>query len=64
MLGEDGIRRIWYEAKLRGCGYSRGGEILQYAKASVGIKDGAIACKATVKWFAQKVKELDDALLL
>ena len=39
-LGEDGIRQIWHDAKLRGRGYSRAGEILRYAKASVGIKDG------------------------
>ena len=38
-LGEDGIRKIWHEAKLRGRGYSRAGEILQYAKASVGMLD-------------------------
>ena len=61
-LGEDGIRKIWHEAKLRGRGYSRAGEILQYAKASVGIKDGAIAGKTAVKWFVQKVLELDDEL--
>ena len=34
-LGEVGIRQIWHEAKLRGCGYSRAGEILEYAEASV-----------------------------
>ena len=61
-LGEDGIRRIWHDAKLRGRGYSRAGEILQYAKASVGIKDGAIAGKAAIKWFVQKIMELDDEL--
>ncbi|WP_328706815.1 IS110 family transposase [Catonella massiliensis] len=44
-LGEEGIRQIWHAAKLRGRGYSRAGEILQYAKASVGIKDGSIASK-------------------
>ena len=43
-LGEDGIRQIWHAAKLRGRGYSRAGEILRYAKASVGIKDGVINC--------------------
>ena len=61
-LGEDGIRQIWHDAKLRGRGYSRAGEILQYAKASVGIKDGAIAGKAAVKWFVQKILELDAEL--
>lgn len=61
-LGEDGIRKIWHDARLRGRGYSRAGEILQYAKASVGIKDGAIAGKAAVKWFVQKILELDAEL--
>ena len=28
-LGEDGIRQIWHDAKLRGRGYSRAREILQ-----------------------------------
>ncbi len=41
---------------------SRAGEILQYAKVSVGIKDGAIAGKAAVKWFVQKILELDAEL--
>lgn len=39
-LDEDGIRQIWHEAKLGGRGYSRSGEILGYARSSVGIKDG------------------------
>lgn len=61
-LGEEGIRQIWHAAKLRGRGYSRAGEILQYAKASVGIKEGSIAGKAAVKWFVQKILELDAEL--
>ena len=62
VLGEEGIRQIWHAAKLRGRGYSRAREILQYAKASVGIKDGSIASKAAVKWFVQKIMELDVEL--
>ena len=61
-LGEDGIRQIWHDAKLRGRGYSRAREILQYAKASVGIKDGAAAGRSAVKWFVQKILELDAEL--
>ena len=61
-LGEDGIRQIWHDAKLIGRGYSRAGEILQYAKASVGIKDGAVAGKTAEKWFVQKILELDAEL--
>lgn len=44
-LEEDGIRHIWHAAKLRGRDYSRAGEILQYATASVWIKDGSIHCR-------------------
>ena len=61
-LGEDGIRQIWHNAKLRGRGYSRAGEILRYAKASVGLKDGTDAGRIAVKWFVQKILELDAKL--
>lgn len=57
--GEDGIRKIWHDAKLRGRGYSRAREILQYAKVSVGIKDGAAAEKTAVKWFVLKILKMD-----
>lgn len=39
-LGEDGIRKIRNDAKLRGRGYSRAGKILRYAKVSVGLREG------------------------
>lgn len=61
-LGEEGIRQIWHEAKLRGRGYSRAGEILEYAKTSVGIRDGADAARTAVKWFVGKILELDAEL--
>jgi transposase len=61
-LGVDGIRQIWHDAKLRGRGYSRVGEILQYARESVGIQDGADASKLVVKWFVEKIMELDEQL--
>ena len=61
-LGVDGIRQIWHDARLRGRGYSRAGEILEYAQASVGIRDGAAAGKTAVKWFVQKIMELDEEL--
>lgn len=61
-LGEDGIRQIWHNAKLRGRGYSRAGEILQYAKTSVGIKDGVNAGKMAVQWFVKRIMELDAEL--
>ena len=49
-LKEDGIRQIWHNAKLRGRGYSRAGEILEYAKASVGIREGKETGKLVVQW--------------
>ena len=56
-LKEDGIRQIWHNAKLRGRGYSRAGEILEYAKASVGIREGKETGKLVVQWFVQKILE-------
>ena len=61
-LGEAGIRQIWHEAKLRGRGYSRAGEILEYAETSVGSREGADAAKTAVKWFVEKILELDAEL--
>ena len=63
-LKEDGIRQIWHNAKLRGRGYSRAGEILEYAKASVGIREGKETGKLVVQWFVQKILELDEELAL
>jgi len=64
-FGEDGIRQIWHNAKLRGRGYSRAGEIIRYAEKSAGIKDGANAGnKTAVKWFVQKILELDAELAI
>ena len=62
VLGEEGIRQIWHDAKLRGRGYSRAGEILGYAETSVGIRDGADAARTAVKWFVGKIQELDAEL--
>ena len=62
LLGSDGIRQIWHNAKLRGRGYSRAEEILKYAKESVGMKDGSDASKMVVKWFVEKIIELDEQL--
>ena len=41
--GEEGLRNIWHEAKLRGRGYSRASAIISYAKTSVGLTDGTDA---------------------
>lgn len=58
-LGAEGIKQIWHDAKLRGRGYSRVEEIVKYAKESVGLKDGADASGLAVKWFAERIIELD-----
>lgn len=62
LLGSEGIRQIWHDAKLRGRGYSRADEILKYAKGSVGLKDGADASSMAVKWFVERILELDVQL--
>ena len=61
-LGADGIRQIWHEAKLRGRGYNRVNEILQYAGESVGLKDGAEVSRTAVKWFVERIMELNEQL--
>ena len=59
-LGAEGIREIWHVAKLRGRGYNRALEIVRYAESSVGLKEGCTAGKEAVKWFAEKILELDE----
>lgn len=61
-LGENGIRQIWRNAKLKGRGYSRAKEIIQYAETSVGIQDGANAGRQAVKWFVGRILELGEKL--
>ena len=61
-LGAEGIREIWHQAKLRGRGYSRAGEIVKYAETSIGLKDGTAAGKEAVRWFTEKIMELDEEL--
>ena len=62
VLGEEGLREIWHEAKLRGRGYSRAKEIVEYAGSSVGLKDGTDAGREAVKWFARQIVNLDARL--
>lgn len=60
--GEDGIRKIWHDAKLRGRGYSRADRILERAKASIGLKDGAGSAKKAVKIFVEQIETLSGNL--
>lgn len=62
VIGKDGIKQIWHDAKLRGRGYNRAGEILKYAQESIGLKDGTGAGKMAVKWFVERIIELDEQL--
>lgn len=59
-LGAEGIKNIWHDAKLRGCGYSRAGEIVSYAKKGVRLKDGTDAGREAVKWYAEQILKLDE----
>jgi transposase len=61
-LGPDGIKEIWHNAKLRGCGYNRVTSILEYANKSVGLKSGTEGAKAAVKWFVKEIIKLDEKL--
>lgn len=61
-LGAEGIREIWHQAKLRGRGYSRAAEIVKYAETSIGLKDGTAAGREAVRWFTEKIMELDEEL--
>ena len=61
-LGEDGLRGIWSEAKLRGRGYSKAAQILKYAGVSVGITEGTEIAKHAVRYFVDQVCTLDSEL--
>ena len=61
-LGTEGIRQIWHDAKLRGRGYANAASIYENAKKSVGIKDGAESSKQAVKWFVNRIIELNEQL--
>ena len=63
-LGSEGIRDIWHEAKLRGRGYSRAEGIIEYAGKSIGLTDGTDAGREAVRWFANKIVEIDAQLQL
>ena len=61
-LGAEGLKEIWHKAKLRGRGYNRAEEIIDYAKSSVGLTDGTDAGREAVKWFAEQIVKLDEKL--
>ena len=61
-LGEEGILEIWHNRHLRGRGYSKASGIVEYAKKSVGLKDGAEASKDKVAWFTRQLQDTTEKL--
>lgn len=61
-LGVQGIEQVWHNAKLRGRGYNRAAAIYGFARTSVGLKEGADAGRMAVKWFVERMMELDKQL--
>lgn len=61
-LGVDGLKDIWHRAKLRGCGYSKADQIVQYAKESIGLEHGRAGGRKAVKIFAEQIESLSEAL--
>ena len=57
-LGEEGIRDIWHDRKLKGRGYSRAKEIVRLAGESAGLTHGAEARKVAIVSYARKIEEL------
>lgn len=61
-LGIEGIKDIWRTARLRGCGYKRASVIVRCAQKSVGLTEGAKVSSETVRWYAEKIRELDEQI--
>lgn len=61
-LGEEGVKKIWHEAKLRGRGYSRARKIIESARVSVGLTEGNDARRRAVRWFVNAMLELEIEL--
>lgn len=61
-LGAEGLRNIWHEAKLRGRGYSRAGQIIRCAEGSIGLKHGTAGGRMAVMYFAEQTMKLAGRL--
>jgi transposase len=61
-IGEEGMRALWHEEKLRGRGYSRAETIMKYAKRSVGLADGIEAARERVLWYAKMILTINVQL--
>lgn len=60
--GAGGIREIWKQSKMKGRGYGKAAKIVSQAETSVGIKDGQALGRDAVKWFVERIEELDGKL--
>ena len=61
-LGAEGLKNIWHNAKLRGLGYIRAGEIVSYAEKRVGLTDVTDVGREAVRWYAEQILKLDGQL--
>jgi len=61
-LGEEGIRKIWHEDKLRGAGYRRVKDIVNFADKSVGLTQGSEARRKAIVFFANQIEYLTAEL--
>lgn len=61
-LGEDGIKNIWHNAKLRGGCYSKAATIIEFAEKSVGLTEGIDAGADTISIYADELCRLDKTL--
>lgn len=61
-LGTEGLKSIWHEARLRGRGYGRAGQIIKCAEDSVGLKQGTEGGRKAVGYFAEQAVELTDRI--
>ena len=61
-LGEEGIRKIWKENRLRGGGYCRAKKIVSFAGKSVGLTQGGEARRKAIVFFASQIEYLTSQL--
>jgi len=61
-LGEDGIRKIWHDRKLRGAGYRRVAEIIRQAGNSVGLTEGVDAHKICILHYVADIERLTSEI--
>lgn len=61
-LGEDGINKIWRDAKLRGVGPKKASELVEAARHSVGSKRAADAAREEIKRYIRDLKQAMEDL--